>query len=1167
MNTTNNRRSISISYTAPQQFLSSSAWSQIHNTLLSHLPLRNLHWKSPSRSSIVTIQELDVSLVNLENVRDEHTSQVPMTFLEKPLMNIYIVSCENTDLEGYKSTVKKQIKDWHSIVTARKNQEWLILHVVRPDTKAPTGKLFQLKGSVIDKIRADFNLDKRERCVQLLLTIDNPAVWGEVINKIKDGVLQAFQSSVLQREEDVRRSEGQRQMPGWNFCTFFILKESLARSFEGVKLFDEALVQYDELEDTFHQVLKEKNLSWFGTFITPDPKDDSTPLLSVSKKPYRDLILANTISVFDLRIYLLARQCELFAHSGRILEVCTKVGAFLGAFGRRLREVEATLPSFFVESWIYSSALSVVEQCDLWVAELGLDPNLSPYNAGKAELIQLARNQLDAIGVELGHLPTKPPFSSILSFYGKRTSSGGQISNEQLLATLTDKEPFYDLYIQITTRAIDLYAKAGRRKFALKLHGSIAALDIHRGRLDTALTTYTSLPAHYALHLWTSLESSALCRALETHATLQKPRDREWIHVLLSFMKTYAESAGAELLMSAEDQVTYISHLLNQLTIAADELQEILHHPDHPAFSVEVIPLAELAGDKDGSYLEATVVNLLPCPLSVTNLLVTLAGQESEKLEFSSGAHSLVAGKSRLRLFCPTPSSGAFIVDSSEIRLGRLLLQWSHRKPSSNKSSKPLRPMLVKIPQDTHAFSVVICPPLEVQLDGRPRLLMKISSGRNSAKSASFRLSSSSVKFHLNDARLLSEEHAISFERLSDHLAFQGIPNNQVVELLLPYSRASGMQAIKVAAEVEYVTEAEPHVSRLLKVYSTVSITLPISVNVEDFFRGKRLFSKFTVSTTNHQHVRIADARLEIPPGLETGVSVISCNSRRPVYTVKRSQPVDYIFQIHSPDGPVKEPLTLCVKYRMLREEVEAVIATTVDKIAGSTPALASEREKVIKTLLKSLESNSNWVDLYEITGELVFPAQEEGVEHLIDSIKEIKEILLARRHSTTPEGLWRTVRIPVDVPHKNIVASVSLIISPDLLTDSKPIYAGQPIPAAVNIHTSFHWGSSHGDERRQYVMQYDVEEMVREWLISGRKRGNFVAMDNSTFTVPITLVALHHGEFALPQVAISALPLTDEITMGSMAIPTTETYQTHGAETILILPRGGRSTYVVGMS
>lgn len=119
------------------------------------------------------------------------------------------------------------------------------------------------------------------------------------------------------------------------------LEECLANSFAGVTLFEDALMQYDELEASFYQVLKEKkNLSWFGTLISPGPTDDSAALLSITKKPYRDLIIANNISVFDFRNYLLARQCHLLASLGRLNEVYRKVGAFLGAFGRRLREME-----------------------------------------------------------------------------------------------------------------------------------------------------------------------------------------------------------------------------------------------------------------------------------------------------------------------------------------------------------------------------------------------------------------------------------------------------------------------------------------------------------------------------------------------------------------------------------------------------------------------------------------------------------------------------------------------------------------------------------------------------------------------------------------------------------------------------------------------------------
>jgi hypothetical protein len=73
-------------------------------------------------------------------------------------------------------------------------------------------------------------------------------------------------------------------------------------------------------------------------------------------------------------------------------------------------------------------------------------------------------------------------------------------------------------------------------------------------------------------------------------------------------------------------------------------------------------------------------------------------------------------------------------------------------------------------------------------------------------------------------------------------------------------------------------------------------------------------------------------------------------------------------------------------------------------------------------------------------------------------------------------------------------------------------------------------------------------------------------AQNESILTIPITLIALHHGELSLPKVVVSPKPLEGHMTMGSLALPSIETYQVHGAEKVLILPRGGRSTFIVGM-
>ena len=63
-----------------------------------------------------------------------------------------------------------------------------------------------------------------------------------------------------------------------------------------------------------------------------------------------------------------------------------------------------------------------------------------------------------------------------------------------------------------------------------------------------------------------------LSRAIDTHAALKKPRDREWIHILLAFLKTYVSDKSTELVMSEEQIEEYIAELVNALQEAAEKL-------------------------------------------------------------------------------------------------------------------------------------------------------------------------------------------------------------------------------------------------------------------------------------------------------------------------------------------------------------------------------------------------------------------------------------------------------------------------------------------------------------------------------------------------------------------------------------------------------------------
>ncbi|EIN07448.1 hypothetical protein PUNSTDRAFT_144927 [Punctularia strigosozonata HHB-11173 SS5] len=1171
-----------VTYSASGSFLESEQWKQLRASLLSQLPLRNLHWRSAHRP-LHTIQELPIELVALDSVRYEAVSQVPLTVLEKPLVNIYITTCE--DAETYRLSVKRHMKDWHNTVTQRRNQEWLILHLVGQDVRASRAGFLQMRSTVLDKIKADFNVDRRDRCVQLAWTPaqDNPAAWAEIINKIKDGVLSAFDSAISLREEEVKRSENQRQMPGWNFCTFFILKESLASSFEDVNLCEEALLQYDELEALFTQVLKDKNLTWFGSFANPGPKDDSAPLLSITKKPYRDLILANTISVFDFRVYLLARQCLVLAKLGRVIEIARKATSFLSSFGRRLREMNDGIPEPFVESWTYSSALSVVSQSEQWASAFELDSaTILSFNAAKGDLTNLARNQLDIIGVKAGYLPHKPPFSISLTenpavpktngVNGTHKRSTSKISNADLVLALKDKETFYDLYNRITKRAIDFFAKAGRRKSALKLHGSLAALDVHRGQLTTALTTFSSLPAHYGPNKWTSLESYVLSQALDTHQQLEKPKDQDWMHMLLNFLSAYVQDIEGALLMQVEDKNEYLKRLMSAMSSSASAMEADMEIPDHSMLSVKVSTnQAKLVSSEDRCSLEITVENSLPCAIPADQILVNLTGQDADALVFQEDVNDIPSGTSTFSLSCPTSSHGTYVLHASEIRISRLHLRWKHWDAASvwkKSKTKKDRPCLVHIPQDPASFSIRLEQPRRIELGAPSTIHVVISSGRNDVHSANLQISlPPGIRCMHDRSTIDADDESVQLRVEESHIILSDIRAGATVHLTVPHSDASSFPAVKVGVKAAYRTVSQADVERTLHLSNILNTTLLVAANVQDFFRGSRLFSKFIISTTSQQVVRLRSVDLELAEGPQSSVRITACKSgHRTVTSIAPARPGNFVFRIESDDGPVRQPLQLRITYQTLQEELDALIRRAMDQAVQSSPSYAPLRQVAMDQLLAEIQAIGSWMDIYNATGRLSLHKDVDGDTPLAQLVAQVKMRL--RADASVP-GPWRELVISMDVPQMSINAAACLRLSPMPLTSdskkSRSLHAGQPIPALISVKTSLHWGRNSTVDG--YMLRFDVEEMVRDWLVSGPKRGDFMAKDGETFSLPITLVALHHGELSLPRISVTPLPLAGSLTMGgSMAIPSIDTYQVHGAERVLILPRGGRSTFVVGM-
>ena len=59
----------------------------------------------------------------------------------------------------------------------------------------------------------------------------------------------------------MRSRREKRNEANWNFCDYFLLQEELAFVYEMLGVYDEALVQYDELDALFTQFVLNSNIS------------------------------------------------------------------------------------------------------------------------------------------------------------------------------------------------------------------------------------------------------------------------------------------------------------------------------------------------------------------------------------------------------------------------------------------------------------------------------------------------------------------------------------------------------------------------------------------------------------------------------------------------------------------------------------------------------------------------------------------------------------------------------------------------------------------------------------------------------------------------------------------------------------------------------------------
>ncbi|CAG5100717.1 Similar to SIDL: Trafficking protein particle complex subunit 10 (Drosophila melanogaster) [Cotesia congregata] len=224
----------------------------IKGNILNSISSDTVEWRR-SYSRPVKSVRLKVSFVPFS--ADNLFSCTYENLIKQPVFHVYINEC--ADMDAYKLSLKDDIDSWLKVLNQHNIQDWMIVLVDTYDSKKAS-KIIP-RTTVLDKIRNDFAIKHGDRCLSVL----NPTKfesrsaesWKGFISRIQHFLLVAYDRQLINFQEIIREQRECRNKKNWSFCKYFILQEKLAFILEMLGIYDEALVQYDELDALFTQFI------------------------------------------------------------------------------------------------------------------------------------------------------------------------------------------------------------------------------------------------------------------------------------------------------------------------------------------------------------------------------------------------------------------------------------------------------------------------------------------------------------------------------------------------------------------------------------------------------------------------------------------------------------------------------------------------------------------------------------------------------------------------------------------------------------------------------------------------------------------------------------------------------------------------------------------------
>ncbi|XP_036401019.1 trafficking protein particle complex subunit 10-like [Megalops cyprinoides] len=464
-------------------------FTSLYNTLAQQLPREAMEWRR-SYGRAPKMIHLEANFVQFkEELLPKEGNKALLTF---PFLHIYWTDC--CDTEVYKASVKEDIMRWQSLLRAHGTVDWLIV-VVESDTKKKNKTNILPRTSIVDKIRNDFCNKQSDRCVVLSDPLKESSrsqeSWSSFLTKLRTLLLMSFTKNLGKFEDDMRTLREKRTEPGWSFCDYFMVQEELAFVFEMLQQYEDALVQYDELDALFTQYVLNfgagDGANWLGSFCQPVRSWNGLVLRRPIDMEKRDLIQRGQASLLDLRSYLFSRQCTLLLFLQRPWEVTQRALELLHNCIQELHLLEVSVLQGALDCWVFLSCLEVLQRIEGCCDRAQLEANCS-HTVG---LWTYASEKLKSLGYLCGLVSESGPDSEdlnrtvdLLAGLGAErpeTASSLQSPYKKLKEALSSVEAFEKHYLELTYAAMEMYRAIGRMRSARLVGKSLAEFYMRKG--------------------------------------------------------------------------------------------------------------------------------------------------------------------------------------------------------------------------------------------------------------------------------------------------------------------------------------------------------------------------------------------------------------------------------------------------------------------------------------------------------------------------------------------------------------------------------------------------------------------------------------------------------------------------------------------------------------